>query len=126
MMRATPKSVSFASCAGVAGCSGTRMFDGFTTRWTTHSAWAWASAPHGAEPAGPEAAMEAVAIEDQRALIDVAPAARAPAILDPDRCVTLGRGVSLGRWARIAEAVSFGRGALDRGNPFRRLARRGR
>src|SRR5205807_510014 len=40
-----------------------------------------ARVPHGAEPAGPEAAMEAVAIEDQRALIDVAPAARAPAIL---------------------------------------------
>ena len=50
MIRATPKSVSFASCAGVTGRSGIRMFDGLTSRWTTRSPWAWASAPHSAMP----------------------------------------------------------------------------
>ena len=48
--RATPKSVSLASCARLGGCSGISTLDGLTSRWTTPCAWAWASASHSATP----------------------------------------------------------------------------
>ncbi len=47
--RATPKSVSLAGCARLVGCSGMRMFDGFTSRWTMPWACACPSASHRAD-----------------------------------------------------------------------------
>ena len=122
-MRATPKSVSFATPAPCAGASGTRTLAGLTSRCTTPRRCAWASASQSATPDA-----QHVAVRERAARARARPGTALDELGDEVDRLVVARGLVQGddpgcdsrAAARASRSARAGRGRVGADDPLHR------